>query len=153
MHGCSTNLSSLTRVAATEQVSLLHLLGVLQAHDCIADVRGLGLMIGIEFRDDARSQLPASAVAKWVQSQMRDRNILLSLDGPNNNVIKIKPPMVFSLNDVAQLSAELDLVSPYSGAELACAVFFVMRQLEDWFGVNFWLMLCYLQFDYFSGLE
>jgi 4-aminobutyrate aminotransferase-like enzyme len=69
-------------------------------------------MIGIEFWDDAQSQLPASAVAKWVQSEMHDRNILLSLDGPNNNVIKIKPPMVFSLTDVALLSAELDLVSP-----------------------------------------
>ena len=39
---------------------------------------------------------------------MRDRGILLSTDGPFNNVIKIKPPLPFNINDCDILSYELN---------------------------------------------
>ena len=41
--------------------------------------------------------------AAYVAERMRDRRILVSTDGPFHNVIKIKPPMQFSLADAEQL--------------------------------------------------
>ena len=62
----------------------------------IGDVRGTGLYIGAEFVKDRQSKLPAtSEVAKVVES-LRDKNILLSTDGPDHNVLKMKPPMVIN---------------------------------------------------------
>ena len=62
---------------------------------CIGDVRGLGLFIGIELVKDPESREPYPVLAKALVNQMRDEGILLSTDGPYNNVIKIKPPLVF----------------------------------------------------------
>ena len=39
---------------------------------------------------------------------MKDRGVLLSTDGPRHNVIKIKPPMVFSKSDADLLLARLE---------------------------------------------
>ena len=41
---------------------------------------------------------------------MKDLGILLSADGPDHNVIKIKPPLPFSLADAERLVRELDAV-------------------------------------------
>eukprot|EP00884_Botryococcus_braunii_P010472 jgi/Botrbrau1/19426/Bobra.0338s0052.2 len=81
-----------------------------EEYDFVAQARGVGLMIGIEFWDGAETKRHASAVTKWVQQQMLKRRILLSVDGPFNSVIKIKPPIVMDKNEISMLSAELDLV-------------------------------------------
>jgi len=60
----------------------------------IGDVRGAGLFIGIELvRDSALT--PATEEAKALVNRMRHLGILLSIDGPLNNVIKFKPPLPF----------------------------------------------------------
>ena len=41
---------------------------------------------------------------------MKERGVLLSTDGPFHNVIKIKPPLVFSMNDADLLVSGLDSV-------------------------------------------
>ena len=58
----------------------------------IADVRGHGLFLGIEFMQD---DLPATKQASYIKERMRNFGILMSTDGPDENVIKIKPPMLF----------------------------------------------------------
>lgn len=60
----------------------------------IADVRGQGLFLGIEFLDNNKK--PLSEEAKYIINRLKDFGILSSVDGPFNNVIKIKPPMIFS---------------------------------------------------------
>ena len=65
-------------------------------HDAIGDVRGMGLFLGVELVIDRETQEPATALAKHVIEDMKSRGILLSTDGPFNNVLKIKPPLVFS---------------------------------------------------------
>ena len=65
-------------------------------HDIIGDVRGEGLFLGIEIVDNKKSLKPLTKTAKTIVNQMKDRGVLLSTDGPENNVIKIKPPMVFN---------------------------------------------------------
>ena len=60
----------------------------------IADVRGQGLFLGIEFLDSDKK--PLSKEAQYIINRLKDFGILSSIDGPFNNVIKIKPPLIFS---------------------------------------------------------
>ena len=79
-----------------------------QRHALVGDVRGLGLFIGVELVRDRESLEPATEEAADVINQMRERGVLLSTDGPFENVIKIKPPLVFSHEDAARVVEELD---------------------------------------------
>ena len=79
-----------------------------QHGDIIGDVRGLGLMIGIELVTDKQTKEPAPATAAWVRARCKSAHkVLLSTEGPYSNVIKIKPPMCFSRADVDKMVAAL----------------------------------------------
>lgn len=80
---------------------------------CIGDVRGLGLFLGIDLVE-ADGITPATALAGHVVDALREQRILTGTDGPSNNVIKIKPPLVVTQGDVDRFVLELDVV-------LACA--------------------------------
>ena len=71
-------------------------------HPSIRDVRGLGLFLGFELRD--------AAEADALVNRMKELGVLLSTDGPLHNVIKIKPPIVFSRADADLLLDRLDQV-------------------------------------------
>jgi 4-aminobutyrate aminotransferase-like enzyme/Ser/Thr protein kinase RdoA (MazF antagonist) len=77
-------------------------------HPIIGDVRGLGLFLGFELVRDRQTQEPAAAEASALVDRMKDLGVLLSTDGPFHNVIKIKPPMVFSRADAGTLLDRLD---------------------------------------------
>ena len=79
-------------------------------HGLIGDVRGLGLFLGIELVRDRDTLEPAGGEASQIVERMKERGILLSTDGPFHNVIKIKPPLVFSIKDADFLVASLDSV-------------------------------------------
>ncbi|MDO8835714.1 MAG: aminotransferase class III-fold pyridoxal phosphate-dependent enzyme, partial [Vicinamibacterales bacterium] len=79
-------------------------------HALIGDVRGLGLFSGIELVRDRVTLEPAGDEAGYVANRMRDRGVLLSTDGPFRNVLKIKPPLVFSRTDADTLADTLDAV-------------------------------------------
>ena len=68
-------------------------------HDIIGDVRGIGLFIGIELVKDRSTLAPATRKAAEMVNRLKNRGILLGTDGPFNNVIKIKPPMVITKED------------------------------------------------------
>lgn len=76
----------------------------------IGDVRGVGLFAGIELVRDRVKRTPATAEAKHVVSRMKDRKILISSDGPDDNILKVKPPMVFTIENVNDLVSTLDEV-------------------------------------------
>lgn len=67
-------------------------------HELIGDVRGRGLFIGVELVADRLSLEPATQAASDVVNYLRDEGVLLSTDGPDDNVLKFKPPMVFNRN-------------------------------------------------------
>jgi ethanolamine-phosphate phospho-lyase len=69
-------------------------------HQIIGDVRGRGLFIGFELVKNRETREPASTEAKKLVNGLLARNILLSVDGIHKNVIKIKPPMVITKEDV-----------------------------------------------------
>jgi 4-aminobutyrate aminotransferase-like enzyme/Ser/Thr protein kinase RdoA (MazF antagonist) len=79
-------------------------------HSLIGDVRGLGLFIGVEFVRRRDTLEPADSEAAQVVERMKERGVLLSTDGPFHNVIKIKPPLVFSRADADFLVSSLDSV-------------------------------------------
>ena len=73
-----------------------------------ADIRGQGLFLGIELVDAELRPLPEQA--SYLVNRMKERGILMSLDGPDHNVLKIKPPMVFSKDNALQLIENLGRV-------------------------------------------
>ncbi len=74
----------------------------------IGDVRGAGLFIGIELVSDPATLEPAAKAASQVVQKLKERGILLSIDGPYHNVLKFKPPMVFSMANAERLLGEMD---------------------------------------------
>ncbi|MEJ5246600.1 MAG: aminotransferase class III-fold pyridoxal phosphate-dependent enzyme [Caldilinea sp.] len=72
-------------------------------HPLIGDVRGLGLYIGVELVLDPETLEPAGEHAAYVANRMRDYGVLISTDGPFHNVLKIKPPIIFSRSDADHL--------------------------------------------------
>jgi 4-aminobutyrate aminotransferase-like enzyme len=68
-------------------------------HPVIGDVRGHGLFLGIEFVDPVTG-IPSKKHGDYVVKRMLDHRILTSLDGPGQNVMKIKPPMSMGEEEV-----------------------------------------------------
>ena len=79
-------------------------------HPIIGDVRGLGLFIGVELVLDRETLAPAPEQAAYIIERMKERGILLSTEGPLHNVIKIKPPIVFSKSNADALVRTLDMI-------------------------------------------
>ena len=74
----------------------------------LADVRGQGLFLGIELVDKNMNPLPEQAT--YLANRMKEFGILMSTDGPDHNVLKIKPPMVFSMEQAKELIRTLEIV-------------------------------------------
>ncbi len=81
-------------------------------HSIIGDVRGRGLFLGFEMVRNTDNKEPASEEARSLVDGMRDLGTLLSTDGPLDNVIKIKPPMVLNENDIDETLAKIELLLP-----------------------------------------
>jgi 4-aminobutyrate aminotransferase-like enzyme/Ser/Thr protein kinase RdoA (MazF antagonist) len=92
----------------TRMLDGLH--GLQEKHTLIGDVRGLGLFIGIELVRDREALKPASREASQIIDEMKERGFLLSTDGPFHNVLKVKPPMVLTEQDVNEMLEALDEV-------------------------------------------
>ncbi|MFO7867257.1 MAG: aminotransferase class III-fold pyridoxal phosphate-dependent enzyme [Candidatus Aminicenantes bacterium] len=76
----------------------------------IGDVRGRGLFIGVELVQERETFKPASAQAVYAAERMREEGILVSTDGPDRNVIKIKPPLVFNEENADVLLQTFDRI-------------------------------------------
>jgi 4-aminobutyrate aminotransferase-like enzyme len=81
-----------------------------QRHECIGDVRGRGLFIGAELVRDRGARTPDQPKAKAVVEGMKAKHVLLSTEGPDDNVLKIKPPIVFSQANAEEFLDKLDQV-------------------------------------------
>ena len=86
------------------------LCGLMERHSVIGDVRGRGLFLGIEFVSDRGEKTPSAEIASYVANRAKELGILLSTDGPDHNVIKIKPPMTFTQQDGERLVSTLDQI-------------------------------------------
>ncbi len=96
-----------------------YLLGQLRqlqpTYPLIGDVRGSGLFLGMEFVSDPHLRQAAALQADWLVNRMRERGVLLSTDGPQHNVIKIKPPMCMTKSNVDFLIDQMEVVMKEMG--------------------------------------
>jgi 4-aminobutyrate aminotransferase-like enzyme len=77
-------------------------------YELIGDVRGRGLFLGVEIVTDGLSKQPDPDRADTVSNRLKDRGILVSTDGKFDNIIKMRPPLVFSFKHAAKFLAAFD---------------------------------------------
>jgi 4-aminobutyrate aminotransferase-like enzyme len=76
-----------------------------QDFSSIGDVRGSGLFLGFEMVDESGKQ--DTALAAHIKNELRNRNILISTDGPFDNVLKSKPPLCFNKQNVETVVGQI----------------------------------------------
>jgi 4-aminobutyrate aminotransferase-like enzyme len=79
-----------------------------EKHPEIGDVRGLGLFLGVELVEDRKSLTPATEMTAQLIERVKTDGILLSVEGPYENVLKIKPPMQFTETEADLLLGAVD---------------------------------------------
>lgn len=65
-----------------------------ERHPTIGDVRGLGLMIGVEFVEDRESRTPDATAFQHVQRHALDNDLIIIECGPDGNVLRFIPALV-----------------------------------------------------------
>lgn len=79
-------------------------------HEAIGDVRGSGLYVGVELVKDRATKAPDAAAAAAIVNGMRERRVLISATGPYFNVLKVRPPLVFTEAHADRLLSEAEAV-------------------------------------------
>ncbi len=109
------------RAATTGKKLLKGLAALRQRYEMIADVRGKGLMIGIEFKAPQSLALRAAWTAAEaaqkglfaqfvVMALMREHRILTQVGGPDVNIIKLLPPLIIADEEVEAIVSAFDAV-------------------------------------------
>ncbi|KAH7699650.1 Protein T01B11.2 a [Aphelenchoides avenae] len=87
-----------------EELEKLH-----EKHECIGDVRGVGMFWGVDLVVSRETREPATRLANDVVMKLRQEyGVLLSADGPHSNVLKFKPPLCFNASDLKKAVSALD---------------------------------------------
>ena len=81
-----------------------------ERHEAIGSVRGAGLFVGVEIVSDRAKQTSDAATTTKLVNSLRRKRVLISAAGPNANVLKVRPPVVFSKSNVDQFIGALDEV-------------------------------------------
>ncbi len=68
-------------------------------HECIGDVRGTGLFLAVELVSDRKARTPAGKLASNIVNDLRERGVLTGSIGPDDNILKLRPPMVLTRSD------------------------------------------------------
>jgi 4-aminobutyrate aminotransferase-like enzyme/aminoglycoside phosphotransferase (APT) family kinase protein len=77
-------------------------------HPIIGDVRGTGLALGIELVRDPGTLEPASKETKKLINLVRDEGVLIGSEGVHGNILKVRPPIVISNENVEYAAAAID---------------------------------------------
>ena len=77
-------------------------------HELIGEVRGIGLMLGVELVTDKRTKAPAKTQAAEVRRLCREAGVIVGVGGQLGNVIRIQPPLVISQDDLDHVVEVLD---------------------------------------------
>jgi 4-aminobutyrate aminotransferase-like enzyme/Ser/Thr protein kinase RdoA (MazF antagonist) len=86
-----------------------------QRHECIGDVRGSGLYLGVELVRDRETREPAPELLAGAVERCREAGVLLSTDGPDHDVLKVKPPLAFGQPEAELLLSVFDSALSESG--------------------------------------
>ncbi len=99
------NLQDNARQVGTRWLEALRQLQ--STYSLIGDVRGSGLFLGLDLVYHPSTRTPAPQQASYVVNRLRDRGILAGTDGPHHNVIKLRPPLIFSDADANLFTSTL----------------------------------------------
>jgi 4-aminobutyrate aminotransferase-like enzyme len=80
----------------------------MKKHSLIGEVRGKGLMIGIELVKDQSSKVPAKEQSKRFVESMKDDGVLVGLGGIFKNVVRLQPPLVISEEQAKSVLEKMD---------------------------------------------
>lgn len=80
-----------------------------EKHEIIGDVRGRGLMLGVELVTDRQEKTPARAEILHILDQMKEMGVLVGKGGFHGNVFRITPPLCFTKEDAAFLIDVMDI--------------------------------------------
>ncbi len=114
---CAAGLAVLDVLEQEDLTAKAHTLGhnmlaalrfLAKRHEIIGDVRGYGLFLGVDLVTDRESRAPATDFANSVKNTMRERGVLIGVEGPHDNVLKIRPPMSFDQAAADQVIDILD---------------------------------------------
>jgi 4-aminobutyrate aminotransferase-like enzyme len=81
-----------------------------ERHKAIGDVRGAGLFVGVEIVKDRAKKTPDAETTTKLVNGMRRNRVLISAAGPKANVLKVRPPIIFSRSNVDHFIGALDEV-------------------------------------------
>jgi 4-aminobutyrate aminotransferase-like enzyme len=79
-------------------------------HPAIGDVRGRGLMIGVELVEAGSGREPAGDLARATRDELRERGVLVGTTRREQNVLKIRPPLCITRDEAALVVSTLDQV-------------------------------------------
>jgi 4-aminobutyrate aminotransferase-like enzyme len=68
-------------------------------HPMIGDVRGIGMMIGIELVMDKESRKPAKETAEILAYKLKEKKIIIGIEGGDKNVLTMLPPLCFTMDN------------------------------------------------------
>jgi alanine-glyoxylate transaminase/(R)-3-amino-2-methylpropionate-pyruvate transaminase len=68
-------------------------------YDIIGDVRGAGLMIGVELVKNKETHEPAKDICNEMMELTRERHLLFGKGGAYGNTLRIQPPMCLTMED------------------------------------------------------
>jgi 4-aminobutyrate aminotransferase-like enzyme len=80
----------------------------MEKYPVIGDVRGKGLMLGIELVRDRKTREPASAELLKLMDITKEKGLLIGKGGIFGNVVRIKPPLCITMDEAGTLCAILD---------------------------------------------
>ena len=86
-------------------------------HALMGDVRGMGLFVGVEMVTDRETRRPATRQTAYILNRMRAARILIGCEGPDNNVLKIRPPLTIDAEGVDLLLHQMDLILSETGSQ------------------------------------
>ena len=81
-----------------------------ERHTLIGDIRGHGLWIGVELVRDRATKQPATEETGTIVNRMKERGVLLNRIGEFDNVLKIRPPLPFTIEHADLLIDNIDAV-------------------------------------------
>ena len=79
-----------------------------EKYSVIGDIRGSGLFLGLDLVRHRETREAASEQASYVVNRLRECGVLTGTDGPHHNVIKLRPPLIFSETDADLFVSTLD---------------------------------------------
>jgi len=88
------------RAASLGAWALEELRSLAEQQELVGDVRGQGLMLGVELVSSRQTKAPAAAAAAKVRELCREDGVLIGVGGQDGNVVRVQPPLVITSDEL-----------------------------------------------------